>query len=101
MPTFFGCPDENAHLFQMKNRSPPPRIQCCLGKHNKIKSMNTYCAATSFPGFSPVGRVGEKVDCAAPKCLRVDSILGLQPRDKAAMLGVNKIEFFLEKFTWK
>ena len=27
------------------------------------------------------------------------SILGLQPRDKAAMLGVNTIEFFLEEFT--
>ena len=25
--------------------------------------------------------------------------LGLQPRDKAAMLGVNTIEFFLEEFT--
>ena len=24
---------------------------------------------------------------------------GLQPRDKAAMLGVNTIEFFLEEFT--
>ena len=28
-------------------------------------------------------------------------ILGLQPRDKAAMLGVNTIEILLEKFTWK
>ena len=27
------------------------------------------------------------------------SILGLQARDKAAMLGVNTIEFFLEEFT--
>ena len=27
------------------------------------------------------------------------SILGLQPRDKAAMLGVNIIERLLEKFT--
>ena len=26
-------------------------------------------------------------------------ILGLQPRDKAAMLGVNTIEILLEKFT--
>ena len=26
-------------------------------------------------------------------------ILGLQPRDKAAMLGVNTIELFLEEFT--
>ena len=26
-------------------------------------------------------------------------ILGLQPRDKAAMLGVNTIEFFLKEFT--
>ena len=26
-------------------------------------------------------------------------IRGLQPRDKAAMLGVNTIEFFLEEFT--
>ena len=32
---------------------------------------------------------------------RVDCILGLQPRDEAAMLGVNTIEFFFEKFTWK
>ena len=28
-------------------------------------------------------------------------ILDLQPRDKAAMLGVNTIDFFLEEFTWK
>ena len=26
-------------------------------------------------------------------------IIGLQPRDKAAMLGVSTIEFFLEEFT--
>ena len=32
---------------------------------------------------------------------RVDCILGLQPRDEAAMLEVNTIEFFFEKFTWK
>ena len=30
-----------------------------------------------------------------------NSILGLQPRDKAAMLVVNTIEFFLEEFTRK
>ena len=30
-----------------------------------------------------------------------ETILGLQPRDKAAMLGVNTIEILLEKFTWK
>ena len=29
------------------------------------------------------------------------SILGLQPRDKAAMLGVKTKEYFLEEFTWK
>ena len=74
--------------------------------------MDTYCDATSFPGFSPAGLVGEKpgneVDCAGPKVPklfvlieRVDCILGLQPRDEAAMLGVNTIEFFFEKFTWK
>ena len=28
-------------------------------------------------------------------------ILGLQPREKADMLGVNTIKFFLEEFTWK
>ena len=28
-------------------------------------------------------------------------ILGLQPRDKVAMLGVNTIEILLEKFTYK
>ena len=28
-------------------------------------------------------------------------ILGLQPRDKAAMLGVKTKEYFLEEFTWK
>ena len=31
--------------------------------------------------------------------LPVPGIPGLQPRDKAAMLGVNTIEFFLEEFT--
>ena len=35
-------------------------------------------------------------------CARLsDSILGLQPRDKAAMLGVKTKEYFLEEFTWK
>ena len=29
------------------------------------------------------------------------AILGLQPRDKAAMLGVKTVEFFLEEFAWK
>ena len=29
------------------------------------------------------------------------SILGFQPRVKTAMLGVNKIKFFLEEFKWK
>ena len=29
------------------------------------------------------------------------AILGLQPRDKAAMLGVKTKEYFLEEFTWK
>ena len=28
-------------------------------------------------------------------------ILGLQPRDKVAMLVVNTTEFFHEEFTWK
>ena len=28
-----------------------------------------------------------------------DTILGLQPRDKAAMLGVKTKEYFLEEFT--
>ena len=28
-------------------------------------------------------------------------ILGLQQRDKAAMLGVNTIELFLEELKWK
>ena len=81
--------------------------------------MDTYCAATSFPGLYPAGRVGEnpgnEVDCVGTKGVRLeraDCILGLQPRDKAAILGarendlfsligVNTIEFFLEKFTWK
>ena len=30
-----------------------------------------------------------------------ERILGLQPRDKAAMLGVKTKEYFLEEFTWK
>ena len=29
------------------------------------------------------------------------SILGLQPRGKAAMLGVRTKEYLLEEFTWK
>ena len=28
-------------------------------------------------------------------------ITSLQPRDKAAMLGVKTKEYFLEEFTWK
>ena len=31
----------------------------------------------------------------------VAAILGLQPRDKSAMLGVKTKEYFLEEFTWK
>ena len=38
-------------------------------------------------------KVSEMVNCF--------SFLGLQPRDKAAMLGVKTIELFLEEFTWK
>ena len=30
-----------------------------------------------------------------------ERILGLQPRDKAAMLGVKTKEYFHEEFTWK
>ena len=32
---------------------------------------------------------------------QLTKILGLQPRDKAAMLGVKTKEYFLEEFTWK
>ena len=32
---------------------------------------------------------------------RKGRIFGLQPRDKVAMLGVNKIQFFHKKFKWK
>ena len=39
-------------------------------------------------------------DCRQKVLKTVNSrILGLQPRDKAAMLGVNKIAFCLEEFT--
>ena len=61
----------------MKNRSPPPRIQCCLGKHNKNLWTHTVPQppATSFPGFSPAGLVvenpGNEVDCAGPKGVRL------------------------------
>ena len=34
-----------------------------------------------------------------PLCNFEGGILGLQQRDKAAMLGVNTIDFFLKKFT--
>ena len=33
------------------------------------------------------------------KCRRTTNILGLQPRDKTAMLGVKTKEYFLEEFT--
>ena len=33
--------------------------------------------------------------------IKQTALLGLQPLDKAVMLGVNTIEFFLEEFTWK
>ena len=32
---------------------------------------------------------------------QISYVLGLQPCDKAAMLGVNTIEFFSEEFTWQ
>ena len=39
---------------------------------------------------------GSQVLLSSPFCIR---ILGLQPRDKAAMLGVKTKEYFLEEFT--
>ena len=108
MPIFFGCQDENAHCCQMKNRSPPPRIQCCLGKHNKNLWTHTVTQRRSQGSLLRdwQGRtLGTRLTVPVPKLFvlieRVDCILGLQPRDEAAMLGVNTIEFFFEKFTWK
>ena len=37
--------------------------------------------------------------CLPPYLMSVSLILGLQPRDKAAMLGVKTKEYFLEEFT--
>ena len=75
MPIFFGCPDENAHCCQMKNRSPPPPLYPMLSPKTQQKSMDTYCDETSFPGFSPAVLVGEnpgnEVDCAGPKVVRL------------------------------
>ena len=48
--------------------------------------------------FSPSGRV-ESAGLNSAHCC--GSILGLQPRDKAAMLGVKTKEYFLEEFTRK
>jgi len=53
------------------------------------------------------GRGGGSIDLTLPYLWYVlpgpisQEILGLQPRDKAAMSGVNTMEFFLEEFTWK
>ena len=51
---------------------------------------------------------GENSLAPSPHCFRVwprfsfrAAVLGLQPRDKAAMLGVKTKEYFLEEFTWK
>lgn len=32
---------------------------------------------------------------------KLSGILGLQQRDKVAMLGVNTVEFFLQEFKWQ
>ena len=42
---------------------------------------------------------GEKVMIIEDIVHEGSPILGLQPCDKAAMLGVKRIEFFLEEFT--
>ena len=53
----------------------------------------TYVVHASLPSVEtvPVFRSSEQTQ----------RILGLQPGDKAAMLGVNTIEFLLWEFTWK
>ena len=55
------------------SKSPSPYSM--LSRETQQKSMDTYCAATSFPGFSPAGRVGEnpgnEVDCAGSKGVRL------------------------------
>ena len=43
--------------------------------------------------------VKERLNKTAENVFYGTHILGLQPRDKAAMLGVNTIEILLEKFT--
>ena len=46
--------------------------------------------------------VKERLNNTAENFFYGTHILGLQPRDKAAMLGVNTIrEILHEKFTWK
>ena len=34
-PIFFTHPDKNAYRSKLKDRFPPPLLQCCLGKHKK------------------------------------------------------------------
>ena len=41
----------------------------------------------------------EVCDVFLPLCNFEGGILGLQQRDKAAMLGINTIDFFLKTFT--
>ena len=66
---------------------------CC---YNRMFLKNLHENRVKFPGernaFILVIQRGRRDVTCKP------AILGLQPRDKAAMLVVNTIEFFLEEF---
>ena len=55
---------------------------CCM--YNKCMGLPYYFLEYSRPSINPLPR-----------------ILVLQAHDKAAMLGVKTIDFFLKEFTWK
>ena len=78
---------------------------CCNRFYNKTDNRaittrfirHPVPSGTVLSGSRTIARTtaGDTLACARLS----DSILGLQPRDKAAMLGVKTKEYFLEEFT--
>ena len=62
-------------LLPNENKPLCPSPYPMLSRETQQNSMDTYCDATSFSGFSPAGLVGEnpgsEVDCAGPQGVRL------------------------------
>ena len=72
-----------------KRKTTDHNYYMCLAQSVKLIALPAYFS--SFPKENAFQSLEEKLW----------TILGLQPRDKAAMLGVKTKEYFLKEFTWK